>query len=232
MKRPAVVFDLDDTLYPERMFVDGGIRAVAAVLDVRFPVAAGWEAVLTGILESDGPFRLFDTGLAMCGAARTPELMAELVSLFRSHQPVLEPWPGIVDMLHGLRRSGVLVGLVTDGYLDVQHSKWRALGIESLFDAVVFCADVDGAVRPKPDRAAFEKVERTFRLSGFEPAPIVYVGDNPARDFPAPDGMGWKTIRVRRPGAWHADEADTVPDRPVAVDTAELRSLLDGIVRG
>jgi len=228
MKRPAVVFDLDDTIYPERMFVTGGIRAVATLLDVRFPRPGGWELVLTAVLESEGPFRLFDRGLAFCGAQRTPELIDELVDVFRHHVPVLEPWPGMVDLLAHLRASGIAIGLVTDGYLDVQQSKWRALGLEKMFDAVVFCADVDGLVRPKPDRAAFVKVatELGTRM-GVDPDPLVYVGDNPARDFPAPDALGWQTVRVCRPGTWHALEPDIAPGRRTAADTPALKCILD-----
>lgn len=231
MKRPAVVFDLDDTIYPERMFVTGGIRAVATLLDGRFPRAGGWEQVLMNVLESEGPFRLFDRGLAFCGRQRTPELIEELVDVFRHHDPVLEPWPGMVDLLARLRSSGVAIGLVTDGYLDVQQSKWRALGLEAMFDAVVFCADVDGMVRPKPDRAAFVKVAAELGVCiGGDPNPLVYVGDNPARDFPAPDALGWQTVRVCRPGTWHAREPDVAPDRWTAADTPALVTILDRLV--
>lgn len=231
MNRPAVVFDLDDTLYPERMFVVGGIRAVAALIAAKYPAGPDWEKVLLDVLDSEGPFRLFDHSLSIYGVERTPELIAELVAAFRGHRPVVEPWPGIVDVLRHLRGAGIPIGLVTDGYLDVQQSKWRALGIEDLFDAVVFCADVDGSVHPKPDPAPFLKVASLLDgATGAVPSRLIYVGDNPLRDFPAPDALGWGTVRVCRPGTWHAGDPDPVADRPRASTTAELRAILDRII--
>ncbi len=227
MAPAGLVFDLDDTLYPERMFVEGGLAAVASILDSRFPADWKWLTVLTGILNDEGPFSMFDRALEKAGIPRDQTLIDELVTAFRNHAPLLRPWPGVVDMLRSLRAAGAMTAIVTDGYLDVQQSKFRALGIAELFDAVVFCADVDGAVHPKPDPAGFIKVASLLAdVSGQMPRPLVYIGDNPSRDFPAPDSLGWKTVRVRRPGIWHLGQTDPQPGRPCATDTAELFDLL------
>jgi len=226
MRGPAVIFDLDDTLYPSNSFVAGGIRAVAVLLrDDGFTDPDPCD-VLMEVLETEGPFSLFDSAFARLGVRRTPELVSRLVAAFRAHSPSISPYPGIVDLLCSLRNHGVGLGLVTDGYPQVQRSKWTALGLGHLFDAVVFCRDIDGGDHPKPDPFPFA---RAHHLLG-EPDSVVFVGDNPSADFPAPDAFGWRTVRVCWPEATHILDGDTVINRPVARNAAELRAILSGIL--
>jgi len=210
------------------MFVVGGVGAVARLIERRYPDVGLVEPVIMGILDSEGPFHLFDHGLGLLGIPRDEALISEMVRTFRSHRPVLEPWPGVRELLSGLKAARVGIGLVTDGYLDVQKAKWDALGLHDLFDAVVICSDIDGVAFPKPDRASFVKVAGMLAdAMGAEPSPLVYVGDNPQKDFPAPDALGWKTVRVCRPGTWHSGEPDSVPSRRSAATTDELREILN-----
>ena len=59
--------------------------------------------------------------------------------------------------------------------------------------------------RPPRDRAVAAEVDRITALTvdvlGRSGDRFVYVGDNPAKDFVAPNAMGWTTIMIRRPGA-------------------------------
>ena len=57
-----------------------------------------------------------------------------------------------------------------------------------------------GAGKPSP--AGFRRIEAA---SGVDGAACVYVADNPAKDFAGPRALGWKTVRVRRPGGLHVD---------------------------
>ena len=38
---------------------------------------------------------------------------------------------------------------------------------------------------------------------GLQHSQLAYVADNPAKDFVAPNTLGWLTIRIRRPGTKH-----------------------------
>lgn len=228
MRRPAVIFDLDDTLYPSNSFVAGGIRAVAALLREDGFTDPDPGIVMMQVLQSEGPFSLFDSAFSRLGIHRTPELVSRLVVAFRTHSPSISPYPGIVDLLCGLRQQGIAVGLVTDGYPQVQKSKWTALGIGHLFDAVVFCRDIDGGDYPKPDPFPFAKAHHLLGT----PEPVVFVGDNPAADFPAPDAFGWKTVRMCWPESTHNVDGDTVSSRLVARSSHDLRVILSRIIPG
>ena len=222
MKRPAVIFDLDDTLYPSTQFIEGGIVAASKILRQLNNLSVDPEPLLMKILHKDGPFYLFDRGFVELGLERTPELMSSLVSAFRYHEPDLSPYPGVVEMISDLRERGVTTGLVTDGPADVQRRKWTSLGIDDLFDAVIFCRDVNGMDRPKPDPIPFRAA--ASRLGN--PWPCIFVGDNPTSDFPAPDAFGWDTVRVCWPGASHISDGDFRSERRIVSDIESLKTTL------
>ena len=226
MARPlaAVVFDVDDTLYPEMDFVRGGLHAAARALGV-----PGAGAVFLEVLQRDGPFRLFDQGLDRLGIARTPERIEVLVGAFRAHQAPLKPFAGVRPMLARLRAAGVQLALVTDGYLDVQRHKVAALRLEPAVDLVVFTADVDGRRVPKPDLGAFRHVEQRLGVSGDL---LAMVGDRPDKDFPGPDALGWRTLRARHPGCFHRDAPDPLPGRPEARSIRSMERRLMAWVEG
>ena len=188
----AVLFDLDDTLYPEMEFVRSGFRAVAVHLAARYRRNENsLFARLCDILERDGRGKVFDTLLRELGLY-TRERVRVLVYLYRSHRPSLRCAPAALRVLRSLRRRGMRLGIVTDGMASVQRRKITALGLEKLFHAIV-CTDElgDGCAKPSPApyRVACE-------LIGVPPPETAYVADDPAKDFIAPNAMGMMTIQV------------------------------------
>ena len=39
-----------------------------------------------------------------------------------------------------------------------------------------------------------------------------FLADNPAKDFQAPDALGWRTLRIRRPGGLHFQQESTIEE--------------------
>ena len=187
----AVLFDLDQTLYPEADFVRSGFRAVAAHLAER---CGGSAAALTEEMESilwaAGRGRVFDLLYARhgWGARVAPET---LLHIYRTHVPELRMHADASDLLLQLR---VPLGLVTDGHPTAQHGKIAALGLTARFAAIVCTGDL-GAHAAKPAATGFRVcLERL----GITPAEAVYVGDDTAKDFTAPRALGMRTVRVAR----------------------------------
>ena len=108
----AVIFDLDQTLFPEADFVRSGFRAVAAHLAEH---CGGAAAALTEEMESilwqEGRGRVFDLlrDRHGWGARVAPET---LLHIYRTHVPVLRMHADAADLL---ARLTVPLGLVTDG---------------------------------------------------------------------------------------------------------------------
>jgi putative hydrolase of the HAD superfamily len=189
----VVLFDLDDTLYPEHQFVDGGFRAVAGLLA---GLSDRSEPALTERLWAlhrvQGRGRLFDTLLAELGLD-APELVPACVLRYRTHPPRLRPFPGVVDLLDGLRGAGIRCGLVSDGNAAVQARKLAALpDVAGRLDVEVF-TDLLGPGLGKPSPVGYRVA---CLLLGVAPGRAVYVGNDPRKDFAGARAAGLASIRV------------------------------------
>ena len=71
-----------------------------------------------------------------------------------------------------------------------------ALGLDSHVDRILL-TDQWGSDFWKPHQRAFELLEAEWKCS---PSELVYVGDNPTKDFAGPKARGWMTIRLRLQG--------------------------------
>ena len=65
----------------------------------------------------------------------------------------------------------------------------------------IILTDEFGEGYAKPHPRAFELMSKRLAV---EPARCVYVADNPAKDFLAPNALGWLTVQWRRTGQVHA----------------------------
>lgn len=190
----AVVFDLDDTLYPERAYVLSGFRAVAAWAEEQLDIPADQTFVELRQLFNEGVRRnTFDCWLENQGF-HANRWAPQMVAVYREHQPQITPYPHVLEPLQRLRHRYRL-GLVTDGYLAVQQRKLACLGVEPFFDAVVF-SDELGPEAWKPSPRPFQVVLERLEITGPEAG---YVADNPTKDFFAARHLGMWTVRVRHP---------------------------------
>jgi putative hydrolase of the HAD superfamily len=221
----VVVFDLDDTLYPEREYVLSGFRAVA-----------GWAADHLGLPE-DGVYAElaahFEAGIRgdtfnrlLTGYGLSDELIPELIRIYRRHTPTLQPFPGIPSLVREL--SGVIrLGLVSDGYLEVQQAKFSALGLGGCFSSVVF-SDRWGRPYWKPHSRPFQTV---LEETGVAPEEAVYVGDNCAKDFLGARRLGMATVWARYSNGDYCVHEPLSPEHApdfVAHSVEELERLLRG----
>lgn len=197
----AIIFDLDDTLYLERDYVLSGFRAVAswAETQIAIPAEEGYAA-LVRLFATGVRGNTFNEWLALYDqpAKRVPEL----VTVYREHKPALRPFPGIPELLDALRPHCAL-GLLGDGYLEVQRRKLTALGLAHCFDIVVF-TDEFGRDAWKPDIRAFLTI--TDRL-GVHATEAVYVGDNHLKDFLGARRARMSTICCRHPDSVYGHHA-------------------------
>jgi putative hydrolase of the HAD superfamily len=220
----AVVLDLDDTLYPEAMYVRSGFRAVAARAQETLGVPAGEaEAELVALFEAGVRGDTFDRWLAARGLGGAAAV-GDLVAAYRAHAPEIAPFPDAGGLLRRLDADGSAVGLLSDGDPAVQGGKLDALGLRDAFDAVVITGGL-GPDAGKPDPRGFEEVLR--QLGGAPPRQAVYVSDNPVKDFVGARRVGMRSIRVRRPGGIYAALEPATPEH---APDAEVPGL-EGVVR-
>ena len=216
----AVLFDMDDTLYPERRFALSGFRAVAHEVERRVDVPAREVfAELRRALSDGARAAAFQR---VCGRfALDPTIVPDLVRVLRTH-PARLRLPREAERLLVRLRSRFRLAIVTNGPVEMQRNKVEALGLRRLVDEVIYAVEHGGV--GKPDAAPF--LAALDRLD-VEVDRAVHVGDDPERDVAGGRAVGLKTVRVRwltrdRFQPTPEDEADEVVDRldevPAALD--------------
>jgi putative hydrolase of the HAD superfamily len=188
----AVVFDLDDTLYPEIAYVQSGYRVIAAVL-----AGGDWDQnrfydLLWQEFEQGDRRRVFNTVLRHLGKNDAPEEITRLIEIYRQHRPELTLDREVKEILDTLTIRYKL-GLITDGFLPAQKLKVEALELESFFDSISYTEEL-GREYWKPATYAFEIMSQKLEC---DPDQCVYVADNPAKDFIAPNQLGWQSIQLQ-----------------------------------
>lgn len=186
-----LIFDLDDTLYDEMSFVESGLCAVAKFGELSF----GWEsasslAFMQTHLHKHGRGKIFNEWLRTHGKHSSSNVKA-CVKTYRHHQPNISLFPFTSSLL-GYYRNLVPSYLVTDGHKIVQQKKIDALCLAPLFKRALITHRF-GIHHAKPSLHCFDVIRHTERCAWSE---LVYVGDNPLKDFVNLNAVGAMTVRV------------------------------------
>ena len=219
----AVVFDLDDTLYPEREYVRSGFRAVGEWVEERLGLS---QAIVRAELQAlfDAEFRgdTFQWWLSEQGLPET--FSGEMVRIFRAHTPRITLYPDAELVLDELKPKYRL-GLVTEGRRENQQAKIGALGLDRWIKAVVILGEEDRE-EWKPSRKPFDRVLGMLSTAGGE---AVYVGDNPRKDFRGAREAGMATVRIRRPEGLHSQDEPAAPADAPDREIGSLEQLIDSL---
>ena len=217
----ALVFDLDDTLYPEEAYVQSGFRAVAIYLaaEAGYPESQTFD-FLWGEHAAGRRGRIFDTLLAQHQELAS-QCVADLVALYREHRPELALYPGMAAVLREAQARGLQLALISDGPMLSQQRKVEALGLARWFDPILL-TDAWGRAFWKPHPRAFLAAQEAL---GCEGGDLAYLADNPAKDFLAPRQLGWETVRLRLPGQFRAVEEASAPESAPAMELQSLEAL-------
>lgn len=218
----GVVVDLDDTVYPQAIYLRGAADAVgaeAAAAGLDGDALAG--ALCAELLAGSDRGGTIDRALATCDVP--PEIAArlvpDLVAAFRGYQPETLPlYPGAAAALAALRDRFRLACL-TDGDPDVQRAKLAATGVAEAVHAVVITDELGCRAFRKPHPAG---LRRAAALLGVRPDQLVVIGDRPGKDVAVAQAAGARSVRVRT--GEYADAPDvprataSVPDLAAAAD--------------
>jgi len=203
----AVLFDLDDTLYPECEFVLSGFRAVArwGRDKLGLPYEKSYNR-LREIFYNGIRGRTFNFWLEELGFS-DPEYINLAINIYREHIPIIHPFPEVPDLLKNLKKRYIL-GIVTDGNWQMQERKIEALNISNFFTTIIL-TDKLGTDYWKPSPKPFLIA---LKQLGFEAGAACYVGDNVGKDFFGARKIGLMTIWVRRNDGIYSGIEPPTPD--------------------
>ena len=207
----AIVFDLDDTLYPLQRFVRSGFAAVARELERSRGIDAGraLRVLMTAMRDARGR----ELQVAAMTFRLPPAIVSDLVDVIRLHRPKIRLPRATVDALQRLRRHWQ-IGVLTNGLPDLQERKVDSLGLWFMVDTVVY-ANAVGAGRGKPEREAFHEVSRRL---GVDPARTVFVGNDERCDMFGASYAGMRTIHLGGGSCWADAAAKTLVDVPALAE--------------
>jgi len=189
----VIVFDMDDTLFPECEFVRSGFQEVDRYLQKELSInnffVRAWEKFTSG--NRGFIFNQVLNDIDYDGDVII--LVKELVEVYREHMPSIDLYQDARWALEYYSKIVPLV-LLSDGYFQTQKNKAASLEIDVYFKQYYF-TDEWGPKCWKPSTFAFEKVQNDFNLLSND---FVYISDNPAKDFVAPNQLGWDSICIKR----------------------------------
>ena len=189
----GVIFDLDDTLYSEKEYVKSGYKAVSNYL------GGEYEDKLWDFFEAGKP--AIDELLKELSRENEK---AEVLKVYRSHKPDIHPYLGVAEMIAVLKDRGIKVGIITDGRPEGQRNKLEALGLD--VDDVIITDELGGIQFRKPCDIAFRIMTTRWRLN---PADVVYIGDNPTKDFQAPQQLGMKSLWFKNADGLYSTDGES-----------------------
>ena len=186
-----IVFDLDDTLYEEITYVKGGLKAVANYLFRTYQLDTPERIYgrLFAILLKKGRGRIFDIFLQENKLLKK-NIIKKCLSIYRSHDPKISLSYSGAACLERLRCYPKY--LLTDGNKVVQSKKVKSLKIDRYFKHIIITHNY-GLKNSKPSTYCFHKI---LQWEKARPRDLVYIGDNPKKDFLNIKKDGFKTVRV------------------------------------
>ena len=189
----ALIFDLDDTLYSERDFVESGYRAVARhVADTYGFDFEGMFSTMMKTFEAQGK-RAVLTILREQFLDESVPLDA-LVGVYRRHKPSIRLYPGYLELLQEFAQN-YRMGIITDGLPEVQERKIQALGLKTVMDQIIYTWEY-GSEKEKPHPLSFSLMLNSLNTP---PNSALFIGDNPEKDCRGAHQAGLRFAQIQHP---------------------------------
>jgi len=187
----VIIFDLDDTLYNEADFINSGFNAVSRHLKKQFDIPTKTTVRLLNKYLKKGRSYIIDNTLTELNIYTKKEVK-NCIDIYRHHRPnikipieskkllkQLKPWP---------------IYIISDGHKVVQKNKIIALGLEKMVKKYIL-THLYGNKYEKPSAYCFELIRKWEETT---PNKIVYIADDPNKDFIGIKKLGYRTIRIKQ----------------------------------
>ena len=187
----VICFDLDDTLYKEIDYLKSAYREISAIAvgNNQIKAESAYEVMLKAYLAGGNAFNQLNSFLGIDRPVK------DYLEVYRNHKPDVQLSEEVTTTLDELKSAGCVIGLITDGRSVQQRHKIDALGLHRwISDEDIVISEELGSEKPNP--ANYEYFMNRYSRK----VEFYYVGDNPQKDFLAPNALGWTTICLRDNG--------------------------------
>ncbi|MGQ4833578.1 MAG: HAD family hydrolase [Candidatus Asgardarchaeia archaeon] len=104
----------------------------------------------------------------------------------------IKPYPDVVPTLTTLKDMGIRIGILSDGLIEIQKKRLKALGISRFFEFTIFSEEV-GINKPSPKLFRY-----ALHVANANPKNSAMVGDNIKTDVYGANRVGMTSIWIRR----------------------------------
>lgn len=199
MKIHAILFDLDDTLWPVAPVIAGAERTLQAWIAEHYPAVAAaydlaaWRQRRNALIATDTRFSYDLWALRLTLLTQVfaefgiPASVAEqAMAVFADARNRVDLYPDVMDGLQNLAKLFRL-GSLSNGFADL-----HAIGLAHHFE-VMLAAHQVGCAKPAPEIFC----QAIHKLS-LRPEQIVFVGDDVLLDVAGAQAVGMQTAWMRR----------------------------------
>lgn len=206
-----VWIDLDDTLIDFKGASRQALRQIYADerLDRFFPSPKAWETsyekhnyhlwqLYSGAQVDQATLRMERFRLPLTEADVTDEIARAMSTRmdpvylgYLAEASVL--LPGAMPLIESLKGMGLPIGILSNGFTEVQEHKLRVTGLDKVIDIMVLSDEIG---INKPNVALFEHAMKRARQS--VPSAQLMIGDNATTDIAGAISAGWNAILYDR----------------------------------
>ena len=220
-KLRSILFDIDDTLYSTTEFADharrNAIRRMIS-LGLRMDEDEVMRELVEVISEFSSNFEFhFDKLLlrlpaeAHEGINRAILVAGAVMAYHEVKMKQLRPLPDVKACLKKLRKTELILGVVTMGPQVKQAEKILRLGLMDYIDpSAIFISDQIGIGKPN-----VKLYRKACQMLNIAPGEAMYVGDNAPNDVDPPNALGMSTVLVLREGKYAGIRGKTKPDHTI-----------------
>lgn len=195
----AIVFDLDDTLISELDYIKSGYNFLSKYLSEKLNIDQTTIYRTIFDLFDESRLNVFNRLFDKFEINYSEKDIQELVFLYRNHIPKIAFYEDVFPCVRKLSEEGIKTGIITDGYTVAQRNKLDVIKAKSYFNEIIVTDEL-GREYWKPHPKAFELIKEKLNVEYDE---MIYVGDNPEKDFYISHLLPIRTVRLIRPNGMY-----------------------------
>ncbi len=214
-KTVHLVFDLDDTLYPEFDYARSALQFVGTMVEAAFATNEAKAFLLQAFENGER-----DAIGGLWAHFNLPKVaQKDIIAAMRGHRPDIKLPRSSASLLDTLSEKGIEWSILTDGRSLTQRRKVEALELSGA--SGLYISEERGV--SKPALKAYTQIANDHP----DMSEFWYIADNPIKDFVTPNALGWKTIMLRDKGQnIHPQDIDIPKAFHAAVEIEDLIEVL------